>query len=62
MGKAVENPTQQFHYIKNRIKMLNQVVESMPDEVSRDDFERLLDNVEQLQMKMERFKKDWDNQ
>ncbi|MFD1019990.1 SE1561 family protein [Thalassobacillus hwangdonensis] len=59
MGKAVDNPAQQFHYIKNRIKMLNQVVETMDEEISEDDFDRLLDMIGQLHQKMERFKKDW---
>ncbi|RWZ58893.1 hypothetical protein EQV77_08020 [Halobacillus fulvus] len=61
MGKAAQHPSDQFHYIKNRIQMLNQVVSSMnPDDVDMDDFNRVLDMIQQLQMKMERFKKDWE--
>ncbi|MGP4068542.1 SE1561 family protein [Halobacillus sp. B29] len=61
MGKAAQHPSDQFHYIKNRIKMLNQVVSSMDaDEVDMDDFNRILEMIQQLQIKMERFKKDWD--
>ncbi|MCA0971109.1 hypothetical protein LCM20_10945 [Halobacillus litoralis] len=63
MGKAAEQPSDQFHYIKNRIQMLNQVVSTMdPDVVDMEDFNRVLDMIQQLQMKMERFKKDWEQQ
>ncbi|MBH0230506.1 hypothetical protein LCL89_15260 [Halobacillus yeomjeoni] len=61
MGKAAKDPTDQFHYIKNRIQMLNQVVSSMDaDQVDMDDFNRVLEMIQQLNMKMERFKKDWE--
>lgn len=63
MGKAAQHPSQQFHYIKNRIQMLNQVVSTMDDDdVDIDDFNRVLDMIEQLQMKMNRFKKDWEQE
>ncbi|MGI8316527.1 SE1561 family protein [Halobacillus mangrovi] len=63
MGKAAKHPSDQFHYIKNRVKMLNQVVSTMDaDEVDIDDFNRVLDMIQQLQIKMERFKKDWDSE
>lgn len=61
MGKAAKHPSEQFHYIKNRIHMLNQVVSTMnAEDVEMDDFNRVLDMIQQLQMKMERFKKDWE--
>lgn len=61
MGKAAQNPSDQFHYIKNRIQMLNQVVSTMdPESVEMDDFNRVLEMIQQLQLKMERFKKDWE--
>ncbi|UOR11138.1 SE1561 family protein [Halobacillus amylolyticus] len=61
MGKAAETPSEQFRYVKKRIQMLNQVVEVMdPEQVDQEDFERILDMIEQLQMKMQRFKKDWE--
>ncbi|MFQ3545204.1 SE1561 family protein [Halobacillus rhizosphaerae] len=62
MGKASTQPSEQFHYIKNRIQMLSQVVSTMdPEQVDMDDFTRVLDMIQQLQMKMERFKKDWES-
>ncbi|MGP4059243.1 SE1561 family protein [Halobacillus litoralis] len=61
MGKAAQHPSEQFHYIKNRIQMLNQVVSTMEaEDVDMEDFNRVLDMIEQLQMKMTRFKKDWE--
>ncbi|KHE67480.1 SE1561 family protein [Halobacillus sp. BBL2006] len=62
MGKATQHPSDQFHYIKNRIQMLNRVVSTMDaDDVDKEDFNRVLDMIQQLQIKMERFKKDWDS-
>jgi exonuclease VII small subunit len=63
MGKAAQHPSQQFHYIKNRIQMLNQVVSSMDEEeVDLEDFNRVLEMIEQLQGKMTRFKRDWEQE
>lgn len=63
MGKAAQQPSDQFHYIKNRIQMLNQVVSTMDaEDVDMNDFNRVLEMIEQLQMKMERFKKDWEQE
>ncbi|WP_431802920.1 SE1561 family protein [Halobacillus andaensis] len=61
MGKAANNRKDQFTYVKNRIRMLNQVVDSMDEqEISFEDYQRVLEMVEQLQLKMNRFKKDWE--
>ncbi|SFK56394.1 hypothetical protein SAMN04487936_11818 [Halobacillus dabanensis] len=63
MGKAAQHPSQQFQYIKNRIQMLHQVVSSMDEEdVDLNDFNRVLEMIEKLQVKMARFKKDWDQE
>ncbi|MFG6147240.1 SE1561 family protein [Halobacillus sp. B23F22_1] len=63
MGKAADNREDQFRYVKNRINMLNQVVSTMDEEnVDNEDYERVLEMVEKLQMKMARFKKDWENE
>ncbi|MFD2923497.1 SE1561 family protein [Halobacillus naozhouensis] len=61
MGKAAETQSEQFRYVKNRIQMLHQVVETMdPEQMEHEDYLRVLDMVEQLQLKMQRFKKDWE--
>ncbi|MFC7060856.1 SE1561 family protein [Halobacillus seohaensis] len=60
MGKAANNRADQFTYIKNRIQMLNQVVSTMnPEDIDIDDYNRVLEMIEQLHLKMNRFKKDW---
>ncbi|MCP3033026.1 hypothetical protein LF817_16995 [Halobacillus sp. A1] len=60
MGKAVDNKVDQFRYVKNRIQMLNEVVSSMdPDHMDMEDYNRVLEMIEQLQLKMARFKQDW---
>ncbi|MFC7319445.1 SE1561 family protein [Halobacillus campisalis] len=60
MGKAADNKVDQFRYVKNRIQMLNEVVSSMdPDHMDMGDYNRVLEMIEQLQLKMTRFKQDW---
>ncbi|WP_173918491.1 SE1561 family protein [Halobacillus sp. Marseille-Q1614] len=60
MGKAANHPADQFIYVKNRIHMLNQVVSTMdPEQIDMDDYNRVLEMLEQLHTKMTRFKKDW---
>ncbi|WP_181347702.1 SE1561 family protein [Thalassobacillus sp. CUG 92003] len=61
MGKAAKEASEQFHYIQNRIDMLNQVVGSMdPSKVDQHDFQRVLEMIEHLQEKMKRFTQDWE--
>ncbi|SEA72559.1 hypothetical protein SAMN05421743_107149 [Thalassobacillus cyri] len=62
MGKASKEPIEQFRYIKKRIHMLNQVVESMEEEeVDINDLQHLTEMITQLQIKLARFKKDWES-
>ncbi|MYL34604.1 hypothetical protein GLW05_13480 [Pontibacillus yanchengensis] len=60
MGKATDNRASQINYLKNRMNMLQQVVDSMEAEsVGPDDMNQLLHMMHELEGKIERFKKDW---
>lgn len=60
MGKAVEDRQSQFRYVKNRIQLLRNTVNAMDeDQVSVEDLDRLLALLNSLELKMNRFRKDW---
>ncbi|KGX87187.1 SE1561 family protein [Pontibacillus litoralis] len=60
MGKASENRASQLTYVHHRIHMLQEVVGSMDAEtVGVEDMEQLLRMMHDLEQKIERFKKDW---
>ncbi|GGD03933.1 hypothetical protein GCM10007216_38220 [Thalassobacillus devorans] len=60
MGKATDQPSEQMKYIKNRIKMLHEVADSMDEqEAGSAELEQLSRMLKDLQIKIERFQKDW---
>ena len=61
MGKATNNRSSQITYLQNRIQMLQQVMESMDgDTADPSDLDRLLNMMEDLRLKIERYRKDWE--
>ncbi|QHE53952.1 SE1561 family protein [Pontibacillus sp. HMF3514] len=61
MGKATNDRSSQMNYLQNRIQMLQQVIESMDgEEAEPSDLDRLLSMIEDLRLKVERYKKDWE--
>ncbi|KGX88289.1 SE1561 family protein [Pontibacillus marinus] len=61
MGKATNDRSSQMIYLQNRIQMLQQVIESMDGETADpSDLDRLLSMIEDLRLKVERYKKDWE--
>ncbi len=61
MGKATNNRSLQLNYLQNRIQMLQQVIESMDADTSdTSDLDRLLNMMEDLRLKVERYRKDWE--
>lgn len=61
MGKATNDRSSQMNYLQNRIQMLQQVIESMDGETADpSDLDRLLSMIEDLRLKVERYKKDWE--
>jgi len=61
MGNATNDRSSQVTYLQNRIQMLQQVIESMDGEAAdTSDLDRLLSMIEDLRLKVERYKKDWE--
>ncbi|WLR53345.1 SE1561 family protein [Bacillus tianshenii] len=63
MGKAVNDRKSQIEYVKNRINLLKNVVDTMDAEhADVEDMDRLLKMMNDLQIKLNRFRKDWANE
>ncbi|CUB23945.1 hypothetical protein BN2127_JRS7_02184 [Bacillus subtilis] len=61
MGKAVNNKDQQIDYLKNRLDMFMNVIDSLdPEATDVEDIDRLISMLDDLEAKYERFKKDWE--
>ncbi|CAG9623649.1 SE1561 family protein [Sutcliffiella rhizosphaerae] len=60
MGKATENKESQVDYLKNRLNMFLEVVDSLdPESTDLDDIDRLIEMLDDLEGKYNQFKKDW---
>ncbi|KMJ57496.1 hypothetical protein AB685_15920 [Bacillus sp. LL01] len=60
MGKATENKDSQVDYLKNRLNMFLEVVDSLdPESTDVDDIDRLIQMLDDLEGKYNQFKKDW---
>ncbi|QPZ41967.1 hypothetical protein I7X10_19070 [Bacillus halotolerans] len=61
MGNAVNNRDQQLDYLKNRLDMFMNVIDSLdPEATDVEDIDRLIGMLDDLEAKYERFKKDWE--
>ncbi|WP_347862137.1 SE1561 family protein [Salimicrobium sp. PL1-032A] len=58
MGNALKGKDDQFSYIKNRVSMLNDVVESMEPPVDAEELKRVEDMIQSLNGKVVRFRQD----
>ncbi|WP_223702588.1 SE1561 family protein [Sutcliffiella deserti] len=60
MGKATEEKDSQVSYLKNRLNMFLEVVDSLdPESTDVDDIDRLIQMLDDLEGKYNQFKKDW---
>ncbi|ART75337.1 hypothetical protein B4U37_04465 [Sutcliffiella horikoshii] len=60
MGKATENKDSQVDYLKNRLNMFLEVVDSLdPESTDVEDIDRLIQMLDDLEGKYNQFKKDW---
>jgi hypothetical protein len=60
LGNAVRDQALQLQYLKNRLNMFLEVIESLdPETTDLEDIDRLIRMIDDLEMKYERFKKDW---
>ncbi|ASS61897.1 hypothetical protein CHN56_01374 [Bacillus velezensis] len=61
MGNAVNREDQQLDYLKNRLDMFMNVIDSLdPESTDVEDIDRLIGMLDDLEAKYERFKKDWE--
>jgi len=60
MGKAADSKEQQVDYLKNRLDMFMNVIDSLdPESTDVEDIDRLIQMIDDLEAKYERFKSDW---
>ena len=60
MGNAVHDKDLQITYLKNRLNMFLEVIDSLdPESTDLEDIDRLIGMLDDLEGKYERFKKDW---
>ncbi|MDG4657314.1 SE1561 family protein [Ectobacillus antri] len=58
MGNATNNKDSQLVYLKERLNMFVQVIDTIePEEVELEDIDRLLSILDELEHKCEQFKK-----
>ncbi|WP_043965626.1 SE1561 family protein [Anoxybacillus thermarum] len=61
MGNAVSVQNLQLSYLKTRLNMFLEVLEAIdPETTELEDIDRLIQMIDDLEMKYERFKKDWE--
>ncbi|MDA1814340.1 SE1561 family protein [Bacillus cereus] len=59
MGKAIQDKDIQLVYLKERLNMFIEVIDTIePEEVELEDVDRLLAMLDELELKCEQFKKD----
>lgn len=58
MGNALQGKEDQFSYIKNRVSMLNDVVQSVESPVDDEELKRVEDMIQSLNQKVVRFRQD----
>nr|WP_304215144.1 SE1561 family protein [Fredinandcohnia onubensis] len=60
MGNAIHDKDLQITYLKNRLNMFVEVIDSLdPESTDLEDIDRLIEMLDDLEGKYERFKKDW---
>ncbi|GER68464.1 hypothetical protein BpJC7_18960 [Weizmannia acidilactici] len=58
MGKAVYDKDQQLVYLKERLNMFLEVLDSLdPEATGLEDIDRLLQMIDEIEVKIEQFKK-----
>lgn len=60
MGKAIHGKDSQLTYLKNRLNMFLEVIDTLdPESTDVEDIDRLIGMLDDLEGKYETFKKDW---
>ncbi|WP_456276774.1 SE1561 family protein [Bacillus sp. AK128] len=59
MGKATTDKESQLSYLKNRLEMFMDVIDHLdPENAEVDDIDRLIQILDDMEIKVEQFKKD----
>ncbi|MFX3619263.1 MAG: SE1561 family protein [Sporolactobacillus sp.] len=62
MGRATKLKREQIIYLKNRLKLLAEVAASLDEQTAdAEALTRLLQMMEGLEIKIRRFREDWEN-
>ncbi|MFJ7973338.1 SE1561 family protein [Psychrobacillus sp. NPDC096389] len=57
MGNQISNPEQQVSYLKDRLQMFLEVLDTIePENTDLEDIDRLIQMMDDLELKMEQFK------
>ena len=57
MGNQISNPEQQVSYLKDRLQMFLEVLDTIePESTDIEDIDRLIQMMDDLELKMEQFK------
>lgn len=60
MGNALHEKDSQVKYLKDRLNMFLEVIDSMdPEATNLDDIDRLIQMIDDLEVKYDQFKGDW---
>ncbi|MDF0725890.1 SE1561 family protein [Cytobacillus sp. S13-E01] len=60
MGNALHEKDSQVKYLKDRLNMFLEVIDSMdPEATDLDDIDRLIQMIDDLEVKYDQFKGDW---
>ncbi len=61
MGNAIHDKDSQLSYLKDRLNMFLDVIDSLdPESTDVDDIDRLLKMLDDLELKYDQFKNDWE--
>ena len=57
MGNQISNPEQQVSYLKDRLQMFLEVLDTIePETTNLEDIDRLIQMMDDLELKMDQFK------
>lgn len=63
MGKSITDKDSQLSYLKNRLEMFIEVIDHLdPESAEVDDIDRLIQMLDDMEVKVEQFKKDQINE
>ncbi|WP_078549894.1 SE1561 family protein [Litchfieldia alkalitelluris] len=63
MGNAIHDKDSQISYLKNRLNMFLDVIDSLdPESTDLDDIDRLIKMLDDLEFKYDQFKNDWEEE